>query len=96
MIEAELSFLEEQLKLLSPYAVELCQAVFGVAPERLDAVDVSGASGELIVAVIDPKVLCQAQVNQPQPSVWMTLLGSALPLMMACSVAREALGTISV
>ena len=65
MIEAELSFLEVQLKLLSPYAVELCQAVFGVAPERLDAVDVSGASGELIVAVIDPKVLCQPQVNQP-------------------------------
>ena len=58
------------------------------------------ASGELIVAVVDPKVLCQAQINQPVvawPAIGVNdAAGLALPLMMACSVALEALGTISV
>ena len=36
----------------------------GLAPERLNAVDVPGSLDELIVAVVDPKVLFQADVNQ--------------------------------
>ena len=38
--------------------------MLGVAPERLNAVDMPGSLDELIVAVVDPKVLFQADVNQ--------------------------------
>ena len=65
MVEAELRLFEMKLKLVLPHAVELRQAVLGVAPEGLNAVDESGSSGELVVAMVDPKVLCQAQINQP-------------------------------
>ena len=37
--------------------------MLGIALERLDAIDVSGAFDELIVAMIDPKVLLQTQIN---------------------------------
>ena len=71
----------------------------GFAPERLDAVDVSAALDEFVVALIDPKMLLQAQINQPivtSPTIGVRLLGSTLPRMMACSVALEALGTVLV
>ncbi len=58
MVEAELGVLEVQLELIPSHTMELLPPVLGVAPEGLDAVDVSGASGELIVAMIEPKVLC--------------------------------------
>ena len=74
--------------------------MLGVAPERLNAVDMPGSLDELIVAVVDPKVLFQADVNQAivaRPTVGMNdAVGSTLPRIMACSVALEALGTISV
>ena len=37
--------------------------MLGIALERLDAIDVSGAFDELVVAMIDPKVLLQTQIN---------------------------------
>ena len=72
MIEAELGLLEVQLELVLTYPMKLRQPMFGIAPERLNAVDVPGAFDELVVTVIDPKVLFQPQVNQPivaSPSV---------------------------
>ena len=57
MVEAELSLFEVQIKHVSGHAVEAGQAVFGVAPEALDAVDVATSIDELIVAVVDPQVL---------------------------------------
>ena len=65
VIEAELGLLEMQRELVVSHAMKLRQPMFGIAPERLDAVDVSAALDEFIVAVIDPKVLSQAQINQP-------------------------------
>lgn len=57
MVEAKLGLLEMQLELVTLHAMKLRQSMFGIAPERLDAVDVPGAFDELVVAVIDPKVL---------------------------------------
>ena len=45
--------------------MKLSQPMFGIAPERLDAIDVSAALDEFVVAVIDPKVLLQTPINQP-------------------------------
>ena len=57
MIEAKLGFLEMQLELVASHAMKLRQPMFGLAPERLDAVDMPGAFDEFVVAMIDPKVL---------------------------------------
>jgi len=100
-VEPELALFQIQVKGMFGNAVELRQPAFGNAPERLNAIDVMLSSDEFVVAVVDPELLVKADVHQPvvaprQPSVWMTLLMSALPRMMACSVALEALGTISV
>ena len=45
--------------------MELDEAVFGVAPEALDSVDVVGAEGKLIFPMIDPSILVEAQIDQP-------------------------------
>ena len=65
VVEAKLGLLEMQFELVTPHAMKLHQPMFGITPERLDAVDVPAAFDELVVAVIDPKVLVQAQINQP-------------------------------
>ena len=101
MVEAEFALLAVQLELVLAHAMKLRQPMFGITAERLDAVDVPAAFDELVVAVIDPKVLVQAQINQPivaSPTIGMDdAVGvSTLPRMMACSVALEASGTISV
>ena len=46
------------------HAVKVGQAVRGVAPEALDAVDVRPAGGELVIAMMDPQVLGVAHVDQ--------------------------------
>ena len=46
-------------------AVELAQSSFGVAPERLDPVDVRPVVGEFVVAVLDAQVLGVAHVHEP-------------------------------
>ena len=56
MIETELGLLEMQRELVTSYAMKLRQPMFGMAPKRLDAVDVSAALDEFVAAVIDPKV----------------------------------------
>ena len=65
VIETQLGLLEMQRELVTPHAMKLRQPMFGMAPKRLDAVDVSAAFDEFVAAVIDPKVLVQTQINQP-------------------------------
>ena len=100
VIETELRLLEMQRELVTSHAMKLRQPMFGMAPKRLDAVDVSAALDEFVAAVIDPKGLVQTQINHPvaaSPAVGVEmLLGSTLPRIMACSVALEASATISV
>lgn len=64
VIEVELGLLEMQRELVAPHAMKLRQSMLGITPERLDAVDVPAALDEFVVAMIDPKVLVQTQVNQ--------------------------------
>jgi hypothetical protein len=64
VVEAKPGFLQMQLELVVANAMKLSQPALGIAPERLNAVDVVGACGELIIAVIDPKVLLQADIDQ--------------------------------
>ena len=61
VIEAELGLLEMQRELVAPHAMKLRQSMLGITPERLD---VPAALDEFVVAMIDPKVLVQTQVNQ--------------------------------
>ncbi len=100
VIETQLSVLEMQRELATSHVMKLRQPMFGMAPKRLDAVDVSAALDEFVAAVIDPKGLAQTQINQPvaaSPAVGVEmLLGATLPRIMACSVALEASATISV
>ena len=65
VIETQLSVLEMQRELATSHVMKLRQPMFGMAPKRLDAVDVSAALDEFVAAVIDPKGLVQTQINQP-------------------------------
>ena len=67
MVEAELAFLEVEVKRVRVHPAESREACLGVAPEAFDAVDVaasSGLAGELALAVIDTPVLLVPQVDQ--------------------------------
>ncbi len=63
-VKVELGFFQVQVEGLRGHHVEPGQAAFCVAPERLDAVDVIFAPGELVVAMIDPEMLVVADVDQ--------------------------------
>ena len=65
VIETQLRLLEMQRELVTSHAMKLRQPMFGMAPKRLDAVDLSAALDEFVAAVIDPKGLVQTQINQP-------------------------------
>lgn len=64
MVETELGFLQVQIEGVSGDAVELEQALFGEAPEALDAVDMARAGGELVVSVVDPEMCVEVQIDQ--------------------------------
>ena len=64
VVKAELGFFQVQIKGLGGNAIELGEPSFGVAPERLNAVDVVFAPCEFVVAVVDPEVLVKADVDQ--------------------------------
>lgn len=64
MIEPELSFLEMQVERVPRHPVELDQPALGIAPETLDAVDMHRAARKFVVAMIDPKMLVKAHINQ--------------------------------
>ena len=49
---------------MSGHAIKLHQRALGVAPKALDAVDMNTASGEFVVAVVDPQMLVKAYIYQ--------------------------------
>jgi hypothetical protein len=57
MVEAPFGFFEVVIEVLPANAAKFCQAQFGVAPERLDAVDVTTGSGKFILVMMDAMVL---------------------------------------
>ena len=65
MIETEFGFFDVEVEEPAGESPVLCQACLGVAPEGLDAVDVVGASGELVLAVVDSEVAFVADVDEP-------------------------------
>jgi hypothetical protein len=56
VIEAEFGFFQREGKGALADAMELGEAVLGVAPKALDAVDMVGPESELVVAVVDPSM----------------------------------------
>ena len=62
MIKSELSLFKMQFKGMFGNAIKLSQSTFSETPKRLNAVDMSIASGKLIVAVVDPVVLIKANI----------------------------------
>jgi len=65
VVEAELAVLQVQFKGVAGHTFELGALGLGEAPERLDTVDVLLASDKLALAVVDPEVLVEADVDQP-------------------------------
>ena len=72
MVETEFGLLEMKVKGMSGDAIELEQATFGEAPKAFDAVDVMRSASEFVLAMIDAKMLVEAQINQtvvPSPTI---------------------------
>ena len=64
MIEAPLALFQVQVEGRHGHAVELLEPPLGVAPEALDAVDVTLAVGELVRAMMDSEVLRVADIHE--------------------------------
>ena len=54
-----------QMKRAFLHAVELDQAMFCIAPEALNSIDVVRSKREFIVAMIDSQMPIEAQIDQP-------------------------------
>ena len=64
VVKAKLGFFEVQFEGLCWDAVELGESSFGITPERLDAVDVAFTGSEFVVAVVDPEMLVETDIDQ--------------------------------
>lgn len=64
MIKSKLTLLQMQSKGMFSHAIELRQASFGKAPKGFNTVDMAAASDELIIAMVDSKVLVKANIDQ--------------------------------
>lgn len=64
LVEAELGFLEVQVKHMALDAFHLGQTQLGVSPERLDTIDVRLRVGELVTAVIHAQMLGVADIDE--------------------------------
>lgn len=65
MVGAKFRFSQVQQKGVLGPALDLLEAGFGEAPERLDAFDVRSAAHEFVPAVADAKAAVRAHVHQP-------------------------------
>lgn len=65
MVEPKFALFQMQQKGMLGHARKLVEATFSEAPERLNAVDVSGPLYELVVAVVDAVVPVEAHIYQP-------------------------------
>lgn len=99
-VEPELAFFQVKIEGGFSHTTEPSKPGFGDTPEALDAVDVGLPLGELVPAVSTRSCLPYPTSTRPlqprQMSEWITLSGSTLTRMTACSVALEQPGTISV
>lgn len=101
MLESEFSLFEVQSEGLLWKDMKLSQPMLGIAPKRFNHVDMLGVSYKFIVAVINPEIPINANINKSivattTIAVKITLLVSTLQRIMSCSVASEVSGTISV
>jgi uncharacterized membrane protein len=64
MVKAKLSFFQMQIKRMLRHAVKLCQSSLSTTPKRLNAIDMPLTIGELILAMIHPKMLIKANIHQ--------------------------------
>ena len=64
MIKAPLALFQVQVKSRRWHAIELLQAPPGIAPEALDAVDVTVVISKLVRAMIDSQVFSIADINK--------------------------------
>ena len=64
-IKTKFGFFQMQIKGMFRYAIELCQASFGKAPERLDTVNMSLTTDKFIVSMMHPEVLVKTNIDQP-------------------------------
>jgi hypothetical protein len=65
VVESELRFFEVKVEGVPGHTFELSEAVFGEAPEGLDAIDVVFFFGELVLTMSYPEVFGVADVNEP-------------------------------
>jgi len=64
MVEAPLTLFQVEMEGRHGHAVELLEPALGIAPEALDAVDVTLAIGELVRAMMNSEVFRVADINQ--------------------------------
>ena len=64
VVEAKFGFFQMEQELVAADAIELLHPAFSEGPEALDTVDVVGASGELTVGVIDPKMFRVPDIDE--------------------------------
>ena len=100
MVKAKLGFFQMQIKRVFSHAVKLCQSAFCITPKRLNAIDMIIAYRKLILAMMHSKMFIKANIYQAiitAPAIRVnTVSAPTLPLIIACSLACEQLGTISV
>ena len=64
IVKAVFSFLQVQIKGAPRHTIEFHQTPFGITPEAFNPVDMGVTPGKLIFAVVDPKMLVKAHINQ--------------------------------
>jgi len=64
MVEPELALFQMQVEGVPGNAIELGESTFGKAPEGLDSIDMMLSLGELVVAVVDPKMFVKTDIHQ--------------------------------
>lgn len=64
MVESKLSFFQVQVKRVLSHAVKLGQATLCIAPERLNAVDMSFPIRKLIFTMMHSEVFIKPNIDQ--------------------------------
>lgn len=64
MIKTKFAFFQMQVKLIGTKAVKLLHSAFGKGPKTFDAINMNGAIGKLVIAMINTKMFCKSDINQ--------------------------------
>ena len=65
MVEAEFCFFQMEREGAFSHSMKLGQALFGVAPEALDSVDVIRSQRKFVFAMMDSAVSIIAEIDKP-------------------------------